>query len=222
MPGITRAQAPFARRKEEAAGCWGSKKLEGAALLDVVTVAKPTVLIGVSGQANAFTEAVVREMARHTERPVIFPLSNPTSRSEAVPEKLLDWTDGRALIGTGSPFPPVVWNGREHRINQTNNSYIFPGVGLGVIAAGARRVSEGMFMAAAKALAAISPAIGNPEGRLLPDVGRLRSVSFAVAVAVARQAQAEGLAASRDDVALTQRISSQIWEPVYRPVRKAP
>jgi len=216
MPGITGAQAPFAR--EAAAGCWGIKKPEGASLLEVVAMSKPTVLIGVSGQAGAFTEAVVREMARHTERPVIFPLSNPTSRSEAVPEKLLDWTDGRALIGTGSPFPPVVWNGREHRIDQTNNSYIFPGVGLGVIASGARRVSEGMFMAAAKTLAGMSPAIEDPEGRLLPDVGRLRSVSFAVAVAVARQAQAEGLAASCNYVALMQRISSQIWEPVYRPV----
>src|SRR6202034_1005873 len=119
--------------------------------------AKAAVLIGVSGQAGAFSEPVVRAMAQHVDRPVIFPLSNPTSRSEATAEQIVAWTDGRALIGTGSPFAPVTWQGRMIPIDQTNNSYIFPGMGLGILAAGARRVTDAMFMAAAKAVAQMSP-----------------------------------------------------------------
>lgn len=178
-------------------------------------------LIGVSGQAGAFTEPVIREMAKHVDRPVIFPLSNPTSRSEATPEQLMAWTDGRALIGTGSPFPPVTWNGRTDAIDQTNNSYIFPGVGLGVLASGARRVNDAMFMAAAKALAALSPTAKDKNGRLLPPVTELRAVSAVVAAAVARQAQADGLAPKCDEGTLAARIRAQVWEPQYQPYRLA-
>ena len=149
----------------------------------------PTALIGVSGQAGALTEPIVREMAAHVERPIIFPLSNPTSRAEATPAQLLAWTEGRAIVSTGSPFPPVNWQNELRAIDQTNNSYIFPGFGLGVLASHARRVTDAMFMAAAKALADLSPARHDKNGRLLPPVTELRKVALAVAVAVAKQAR---------------------------------
>jgi malate dehydrogenase (oxaloacetate-decarboxylating) len=219
MSDITPAQRPFVQ-KREAVAKWKLQSPGKISLFDVVANAKPTVLIGVSGQTGAFTEQVVREVARNVERPVIFPLSNPTSRSEATPEQIMTWTDGRALIGTGSPFPPVRWNGRELKIDQTNNSYIFPGVGLGVIASGARRVTDTMFMAAAKALADLSPTLTDRTARLLPPVGQLRSVSVAIATAVAGQAQADGVADSCDESVLHDRIRACIWEPCYHPYRR--
>jgi len=186
-------------------------------LLDVVKNARPTVLIGVSGQPGMFTEEIVRTMARAVERPVIFPLSNPVSCSEATPADLLRWSQGRALIGTGSPFPPVEIDGRPFTADQTNNAYVFPGVGLGVLAVRARRVSEGMFSAAARALAGVSPAIRDPRGNLLPPVRDLRSVAITIAAAIARQARAEGLCETFDDSALDGLITRKMWEPVYRP-----
>jgi malate dehydrogenase (oxaloacetate-decarboxylating) len=219
MNDITPAQAPFVQSREAVTG-WTLHRPGRIDLLDVVVNAKPTVLIGVSGQAGAFTEEVVRTMAKTVGRPVIFPLSNPTSRSEATAEQLVAWTDGRALIGTGSPFPPVPWNGRTIAIDQTNNSYIFPGMGLGILAAGARRVTDGMFMAAAKAVAHLSPTVGDKNGRLLPPVDQLRAVSLSVAEAVARQAQADGVADLADDVTLSDHIAAHVWEPRYRPYRR--
>jgi malate dehydrogenase (oxaloacetate-decarboxylating) len=220
MNDITPAQAPFLHSREAVAG-WTLRKPDRIDLYDVVANAKPTVLIGVSGQAGAFGEEAVRLMAANVERPVIFPLSNPTSRSEATAEQLVAWTDGRALIGTGSPFAPVDWTGRMIPIDQTNNSYIFPGVGLGVLAAGATRVTEGMFMAAAKAVAHMSPTVSDKAGRLLPPVDELRAVSLAVAEAVARQAQADGVASLADDLTLSDHIAARVWEPRYRPYRRA-
>jgi malate dehydrogenase (oxaloacetate-decarboxylating) len=161
-------------------------------------------------------------MAQFTERPVIFPLSNPPSRSEATPADLVDWTDGRAVIGTGSPFPPVPHNGRPRPVDQTNNAYVFPGLGLGVIAAQARRVSDGMLMAAARALADASPARLDADANLLPPVDDLRQVAYRVAVAVALQAQAEGLAPATTGDALEARIRAKMWTPVYRPYRRSP
>jgi malate dehydrogenase (oxaloacetate-decarboxylating) len=219
MNDITPAQAPFVQ-KREAVAAWTLRRPGRIDLFDVAVNAKPTVLIGVSGQAGAFTEEVVRTMAQHVERPAIFPLSNPTSRSEATAEQLVAWTDGRALIGTGSPFPPAPWKGRTIPIDQTNNSYIFPGVGLGILAAGARRVTDAMFMAAAKAVAHLSPTIADKNGSLLPPVDQLRAVSLAVAEAVARQAQADGVADLADDVTLSDHIAANVWEPRYRPYRK--
>jgi malate dehydrogenase (oxaloacetate-decarboxylating) len=219
MTGITPAQAPFVQSRAAVAG-WTLESPGEISLLDVVCNARPTVLIGVSGQAGAFTEAVVRTMAQHVDRPVIFPLSNPTSRSEATAEQLIAWTDGRALIGTGSPFAPVEWNGRKIAIDQTNNSYIFPGMGLGILGAGARRVTDAMFMAAAKTVAEMSPAATDKQGRLLPPVGRMRMVSAAVAKSVARQAQADGVAQKCDAATLDERITANVWEPRYRPYRK--
>jgi len=219
MTGITPAQTPFVQSRAAVAG-WTLEKPGEISLLDVVCNARPTVLIGVSGQAGAFTEAAVRTMAQHVDRPVIFPLSNPTSRSEATAEQLIAWTDGRALIGTGSPFAPVEWNGRKIAIDQTNNSYIFPGMGLGILGARARRVTDGMFMAAAKTVAEMSPAATDKQGRLLPRVGRMRTVSAAVAKSVARQAQADGVAQKCDAATLDERITANVWEPRYRPYRK--
>jgi malate dehydrogenase (oxaloacetate-decarboxylating) len=148
---------------------------------------------------------------------VIFPLSNPTSRSEANPQHLMEWTDGRALIGTGSPFPPVSWHGKTTPVDQTNNSYVFPGVGLGVLGARARRVTDDMFMVAAKTVAAMSPTVQDHQGRLLPPVDQLRAVSLAVAKAVGRQAVVDGVADPCDDATLDQRIEAFVWEPRYRP-----
>lgn len=219
MPDITPAQKPFLQ-KPEAVANWTREVPNALGLLDVVSNAHPTVLIGVSGQAGAFTESVVRTMASHVERPVIFPLSNPTSRSEATPEQLMAWSEGRALIGTGSPFPPLHWNGQTRKVNQTNNSYVFPGVGLGVLAASARRITDTMFMVAGKTVASMSPTITDKEGLLLPPVTNLRKVAVAVAKAVARQAQADGVAEPCDEATLDARIAARVWEPHYQPYRK--
>jgi len=211
-------RAQFAQT-QEAVASWVLQQPGQIGLLDVMNNARPTTLIGVSGQAGAFTEDAIRAMASHVDRPIIFPLSNPTSRSEATPVNLVAWTEGRALIGTGSPFPPVEYRGRLLPVNQTNNSYIFPGVGLAVLAVNASRVTDAMFMAAGVALAELSPAKHDPLARLLPPVDQLRSVSVAVARAVARQAQLDGVAESCDEATLEQRIHAQVWEPVYRPTR---
>lgn len=215
MEGITPAQEPFLQPREAVKG-WGSSA-QHIGLLEVVRHAKPTVLIGVSGQAGAFTEPVIRAMAQSVARPVIFPLSNPTSRSEATPQQLVEWTDGRALIGTGSPFPPVSWKGGSIYVDQTNNSYVFPGVGLGVLATGARRVTDSMFMAAAKAVAAMSPTVADKTAPLLPPVDQLRDVSLAVAKAVALQAQTDGVAERCEEAVVEQRIRAIVWEPEYLP-----
>ena len=198
-------QAHLAQPREALAN-WTLQSPDRIDLFDVIANVKPTTLIGTSGQGGAFTERAVREMARHVERPIIFPLSNPTSHSEATPDALRQWTGGRALIGTGSPFPGV---------DQTNNSYIFPGVGLGVLAAGAQRVTDAMFMAAAKALAELSPTLRDKSARLLPAVNELRAVSFVVALAVARQAQADGVAPASDPESLEASVRARVWEPTY-------
>ena len=204
------------------AGRWNMRTWPRSSLLDVVRNARPTVLIGVSGQAGAFSEVIVRAMAATVERPVIFPLSNPTSRSRGEPRRLDEMDRGRALIGTGSPFPPVHWNGHQVPIDQTNNSYIFPGLGLGILSVNARRVTDAMFMAAAKCLAGLSPALSNRSGRLLPPVSELRSVSFAVAKAVALQAIADGVAETPAGETIESRICANVWQPEYLPYRFCP
>jgi malate dehydrogenase (oxaloacetate-decarboxylating) len=214
-PNTSAVQKPFLQSDAVVAD-WSLESPHEISLLDVVRHARPTVLIGVSGQAGAFTEVVVRTMAKHVERPIIFPLSNPTSKSEATAEDMVAWTQGRALMGTGSPFPPVPWSGHMIPINQTNNSYIFPGIGLGVLASRARRVSDAMFMVAAKAVAEMSPGRIGSEDRLLPPVSALRSVAKAVARAVARQAQVDGCAEVCSPEMVEALIESYVWEPRYR------
>lgn len=183
-------------------------------LMDVVRNVHPTILIGTSAQPGAFTEGIVREMAKHVERPVIFPLSNPTSKSEAVPADLINWTGGRALIATGSPFPPVQFNNQSINIGQCNNAFVFPGVGLGVIASCARRVTNEMFVAAARALAEFSPALDDPAAPLYPALEGVRGMSRCVAMAVAAEACRLGLASiSRPEI--KDRIAAKMWSPRY-------
>ncbi|MCI4680665.1 NAD-dependent malic enzyme [Rhodoblastus acidophilus] len=220
MAGLASFQLPFVQAKQAVAD-WKLGHPDKIDLLDVVRNAKPTALIGVSGQAGGFSESVVRAMAEFNKRPVIFPLSNPTSRAEATPQDIETWTEGRALIGVGSPFPPLTRDGARIKIDQTNNSYIFPGIGLGALAVGASRISDGMFMAAAKALAGISPARDNPKHNLLPPVSALRDVAVTVALAVALQAHKEGLAPNVPIDTIEARILARRWTPTYRPYRRA-
>ncbi len=221
--GIRPGQDRLLRKRADVAG-W---KLTGEAasggaisLYDVVRNAGITVLVGVSAQPGTFTEEVVREMASHTPHPVIFPLSNPTSKSEATPADLMRWTEGRAIVGTGSPFPPVEVNGKLIRISQINNSYIFPGLALGILVSQARRVTDAMIMAAAKALAALSPARADRDAPLLPPIAEARKISLVVAKAVALQAIAGGVASAAQQATLEEDIRAYVWEPEYQPYER--
>ena len=201
MPKLTLPQVRLARNRAEVAG-WARDADGGIGLLETVDAVRPTVLIGASGQAGAFTEAVVRAMAAGCARPVIFPLSNPVSRAEAHPADVLAWTDGRAVVGTGSPFGVA-------GVTQVNNVYIFPGVGLAALAVGATRVTDGMFMAAARALGAM----GGAGETLLPPIEALRDVALRIALVVARAAIADGVA-SVADVSEDQ-IAALMWDAAY-------
>lgn len=208
-------QLPYARKEEEVQG-WKQPNGE-ISLLDVVRHAKPTVLIGVSGQPGAFTEEVVREMAKYAERPVIFPLSNPTSRSEAAAQDLMDWTEGRALIGTGSPFEPVNVGGKKIPVTQTNNSYIFPGLALGILASKAKRVTDTMVKAAAEELVRHLPTQKDKRASLLPPLAEARQLGRMIGQAVGRQAMLDGQAQVADEEELNRELEANIWEPVYVP-----
>jgi malate dehydrogenase (oxaloacetate-decarboxylating) len=188
---------------------------KGITLADVIGKIDATILIGLSTARGAFTEPIVREMARKVRRPIIFPLSNPTSRSEATGDDLIRWTDGRALVATGSPFAPVAYGGREIPIAQCNNIYIFPAIGLGVVAAHARRVTDTMILAAARALGEKSPALTDPSASLLPALPQLRDVAAHIAIAVGRQAQRDGVAPKTSDAELHERVAATQWTPAY-------
>jgi malate dehydrogenase (oxaloacetate-decarboxylating) len=206
-------QRPYARPAAEVAGWTRTGTGRGPSLADVVGHVHPTMLIGTSTQAGAFTEAIVRQLAAHVDRPIIMPLSNPTSKAEATPADLLAWTDGRALVATGSPFDPVHHDETTFQIAQANNALVFPGLGLGVAVARARRVSDRMLAAAADAVAGLSDA-STRGASLLPPVDNLREVSATVAVAVARAAVADDLA----EVALDdpiQQVHQAMWQPEY-------
>jgi malate dehydrogenase (oxaloacetate-decarboxylating) len=197
---------------------WRSAEGQPISLLDVVKNARPTILIGTSGQPGTFTEEIVRAMMTYAERPIIFPLSNPTSRAEATPADLFAWTGGRALVATGSPFDDVAHNGRHIPIAQCNNSYIFPGMGLGILASGAKRVSDAMFMAAAQALAGYSAASRDPAAPLLPPLAESRQVARAIALAVAAAAEHDGVASPRPAAELERLVDAKIWQPRYLPI----
>jgi malate dehydrogenase (oxaloacetate-decarboxylating) len=216
VEGIQPPQQHFVRRKAEIAE-WTVSDSSGIQLLDVVRNAKPTVLVGISGQGGVFTEEIIREMAKHTDCPVIFPLSNPTSHEEAIPADLLKWTGGRALVATGSPFPDVDIDGKTVHITQTNNSYIFPGLALGILVSRARRVTDGMIMASMKRLATLSPTVKDRSANLLPPIGDSRKVALLVAEAVGKQAIAEGVGAVADEEALLTELKAYVWDPVYVP-----
>ncbi len=193
---------------------------QGQGLVETIRRIQPTVLIGVCGRPGIFTEEVVRTMHAGCETPVIMPLSNPTSQAEALPEDVIRWTDGAALVATGSPFPPVEHGGRSYPIAQCNNAYIFPGIGLGVVAAEARRVTDDMLMAASRALAREAPIVKEGEGALLPPLTRIRELSKAIAFDVAAQAQGEGVALKTDGLKLRASIERNCWTPAYRTYRR--
>lgn len=194
---------------------WRLERPDHVSLMDVIVNVHPDILLGTSAQPGAFTKEIVTEMARHVERPVIFPLSNPTSKSEALPIDLIDWTDGRALVATGSPFPPVVFEKRIIHIGQCNNAFIFPGVGLGVIASGARRVPDELFVAAARALAEFSPAMHDRAASLFPALEEVRKVSRRVAIAVGLEAERLGVARAAGREELERRVDEKMWVPRY-------
>lgn len=215
---MTLGQEPFARDDSE----WPSDQQRD--LLSVVKHIKPHVLIGTSTKPNAFTEDVIREMAKHVDRPIVFPLSNPTRLHEAQPNDIYKWTDGKALVATGSPFPPVEYGGKKYDIAECNNSTCFPGIGLGAVLSRTRLLSKKMLVAAVEALKAQSPALKDPDRPLLPDVEDVRELSIDIAAAVIKCAVHEGLAQQdgipTDDGELREWIKAQMWEPVYRPLVK--
>ena len=207
-------QKIYARDPEEIAG-WSCNQHALLGLGEVITNIDATMLVGLSTVKGIFSESIVREMARKTERPIIFPLSNPTSRSEGEPADLLAWTEGRALVATGSPFAPVPNNGKTIEIAQCNNVFIFPAVGLGVIGSHASRVTDKMLLAGARALGNRSPALQDATGSLLPRVSSIRDVALDVAYAVGAKAQEEGLAPASDPDALRKRLKESQWFPEY-------
>ncbi|MCC3378708.1 NAD-dependent malic enzyme [Paenibacillus farraposensis] len=216
MEDVLDYQKPYVRKKEEVSS-WARSDDGKIPLLEVIRQVKPTILIGTSGVGGAFSEEIIREMAKHVERPVIMPMSNPTNLAEAIPEDLIRWTDGQALIATGSPFEPVNYNGTKFEIGQANNAFVFPGLGLGSIVVKAKRFTPAMFTAAADAVA--NGVDSNaPGGALLPPIRKLRDVSYAVAVAVAK-------AAIQDQVAqahlsnVEQAIRDAMWQPEYTKVK---
>ncbi|HEY6056974.1 MAG TPA: NAD-dependent malic enzyme, partial [Candidatus Limnocylindrales bacterium] len=201
----------------EAMAAYGLDPAEPHDLASVVAHVRPTVLVGTSGTARSFTEPAIREMARHTARPIILPLSNPTANTEASPEDVLAWTDGRALVATGSPFGAVASAGREHTVGQANNVFIFPGVGLGAIVCQAREVSDDFFLIAAECLAAHVTPERFATGALYPSVNDLRAVSRDIAVAIVRYASERGLGRAIRDDHVESLVDAAMWWPDYAP-----
>jgi malate dehydrogenase (oxaloacetate-decarboxylating) len=210
---LTPEQRVYAQPRERMAA--SASTTHSIGLADVIEKINATILIGLSTAHGAFSESIVREMARKVKRPIIFPLSNPTSKSEATAGDLIRWTEGRALVATGSPFAPVPCGGRDIPIAQCNNIYIFPAIGLGVVAAGARRVTDTMILAAARALGEKSPALADPSASLLPRLRDLRDVAAHIAIAIGRQAQRDGVAPQTSDAELRERVAATQWTPDY-------
>ena len=221
MDGLLSFQEKLLKDKASVAN-WKCDNNNEISLSDVINNLHPNALIGVSAQPGLFTEKLVKEMASHVDSPIIMPLSNPISRSEATPTDLMKWTNNRAVIGTGSPFGTISKDGKPFRVDQTNNVYIFPGMGLGLISVKAKLVTDKMFMAAAMALASCSPAKHDPKANLLPSLDNVREVSYQVALAVAKEAIKSDLADYMTDEQLEECIRKHIWEPDYIPYRKQP
>jgi malate dehydrogenase (oxaloacetate-decarboxylating) len=195
-------------------GGW-AKEGQGIGLLEVIDRINATILIGLSTVSGAFTRPIVERMAAKVERPIIFPLSNPTSRSEAIPADLMKWTQGRALVASGSPFEAVFWEGWRKPISQCNNVYIFPAIGLALVASKARRVTDTMLIAAAEALGKLSPALSDPAAPLLPELRHARNVAIEIALAVALQAIQDGVAPSASEEELREAVMANQWYPDY-------
>ena len=220
MVNLSEVQQRFAQPREAVAG-WESRMVGGIGLRAVLEHVPATILIGVCAQAGAFTEDAVSVMAAKVERPIIFPLSNPTNRVEATPGDLLRWTEGRALIATGSPFPPVHLDGKTYVISQCNNLYVFPAVGLAVGASGATRVTDGMMLAAARAVGEVSPGAAEVGGPLLPPLEALPALVPRIALQVALQAIRDGVAPASDETTMRLRIEEKRWVPQYAPILPA-
>lgn len=218
MADLQEFQHPLAQRAADIAQ-WSCDR-KWASLEEVVTHAHPTILIGVSGQPGLFTESLIKNMAASCDTPIIFPLSNPVSRAEATPEDIIRWTDGSAIIATGSPFEPVTHKGQTHRLVQCNNSYIFPGIGLGVLAVRASHVTDEMLLASSEVLAEASSQASTAGGGLLPPLQQIAEVSKAIAFAVAKVAQAQGHALEISDAQLHARIDQIFWTPHYRSYKR--
>ncbi|WP_115719070.1 NAD-dependent malic enzyme [Gallaecimonas mangrovi] len=218
MPNLANFQKKLAQNVELLKD-WQTEG-ENISLLEVIKNAKPTVLIGVSGQRGLFTEEVIKTMHAGCERPFVMPLSNPTSRVEATPQEVLNWTDGKAMVATGSPFSPALVGDKKVAIAQCNNAYIFPGIGLGVIASKAKRVTDNMLMAASRALAECSPLANEGKGPVLPPLTDIQEVSKFIALAVAKQAQEDDVALTTSDEALIAAIEKNFWLPRYRNYRR--
>jgi malate dehydrogenase (oxaloacetate-decarboxylating) len=216
--GLSEQQRRFARNPATVAGWQVDPELGGIGLAEVVRRVRPTILIGTSARTGAFDQAIVTQMAAHAERPVIMPMSNPTGLAEARPADLIRWTDGRVLVAAGSPFGPVDYGGTRYTVGQANNALVFPGLGLGTIATGATRITDGMLSAAAHAVAGLVDTV-TPGAPLLPQVETLRATSLAVATAVAQAAAADGVASRPLDGDITEQVRALMWQPVYRPVR---
>lgn len=216
---IQNFQKPYARLSTEIRD-WQITNKDYISLADVVKNVKPTVLIGCSTVHGAFTEDIIREMATHIEHPVILPLSNPTHLAEAEPDDLYHWTNGKALIACGSPFAPILFNGKTYRISQSNNAFAFPGIGLGVLACKAKYVTDNMLWAACQTLAACSPAKNDPFEPLLPHIEDARKISKKIALAVAEQAFKDGVATTDPNIDLKQQIKTMMWKPKYLPYKK--
>jgi malate dehydrogenase (oxaloacetate-decarboxylating) len=212
-------QKIYARSPEEISN-WPRNQKGQITLTEVIGKVDATTLIGLSTVKGIFSEQIVREMAKKTDRPIIFPLSNPTSRSEAEPSDLIAWTEGRALVATGSPFAPVKYDGKTIEIAQCNNVFIFPAVGLGVVGSRAHRVTDKMLLAAAKTLGNHSPALLDPTSSLLPRVKTIREVAFDIAYSVGQKAQEEGLAPKSEPEALRNKLTESRWFPEYVPYEK--
>ena len=210
-------KAPFALSQQDMAR-FGLDPAGPVDLESVVGHVGPSVLVGTCGQAGAFTEGVIRRMASKAERPIVLPLSNPTANAEAAPADVLAWSGGRAVVATGSPFPPVRHDGRTSVIGQANNVFIFPGVGLGIIASGAWEVTDGMFLAAARQLSELVSDQRLRSGALYPPLSELRSVSRLIAVAAAKEARDQGVAPDVDDPAIEAAVEAATWTPEYRGV----
>ena len=219
-PGLEGEKAAIATDPAFVSG-WAAGPNGGIQLDEVVARFHPTILIGASGQPGWFPESLIRDMARHCERPIVMPISNPTSRIEATPKQILEWTEGRAVVGTGSPFESVTIRGVSYVIGQGNNAMIFPGVGLGAIAVEARRLTDGAFAAAERAVVACTSITGRIGEPIYPPLSRLREVSFRVAVAVGMELVTAGVAPWIRVDEVERRVRDLVWEPVYRPYRAA-
>jgi malic enzyme len=211
-------KAAFARSAGDVA-TYRCSDVRSISLAETIANFRPTILLGTSGTPGLFTEDVVRAMAAVNDRPIVFPLSNPTSKSECTAEQAVAWSDGRAIVATGSPFAPVIFDGRTFRIGQGNNSFIFPGVGLGLWVGKVRRVTDGMFLDAAKALAAQVTEQDLAGGAVYPPLTRIRNCSRAVACAVIRRAVAEGHAPDAAANGVDDAVAAAMWTPEYRPIR---